>query len=118
MKHIWEEIYRVAIPNYNIEFKVFDGNKSLATYTESNLQQRIVSVFGKNHQQKLLPFAQDTDYVKIHGFVIKPEYSKKTRGEQYLFVNNRFIRSAYINAAIRNAFSGLIATILSIFYFH
>lgn len=110
MNHIWEEIYRVAIPNYNINFKIFDGNKSLATYTESNLQQRIVSVFGKNYQQKLLSFAQDTDYVKIHGFVIKPEYSKKTRGEQYLFVNNRFIRSAYINAAIRNAFSGLISS--------
>jgi DNA mismatch repair protein MutL len=67
-----------------------------------------VSLFGKGYLQKLLPVSQDTQYVKVSGVVVKPEFAKKTRGEQYLFVNNRFIRSNYINAAIKNAFQGLI----------
>lgn len=108
MNHIWEEFYHVAIPNAHLKFRIFDGAKILSTHEPSNLQQRIVSLFGKSYLQKLLPVLQDTQYVKVSGVVIKPEFSKKTRGEQYLFVNNRFIRSNYINAAIKNAYQGLI----------
>jgi len=108
MNHIWEEFYHVAIPNAHLKFRIFDGTKILSTHEPSNLQQRIVSLFGKSYLQKLLPVLQDTQYVKVSGVVIKPEFSKKTRGEQYLFVNNRFIRSNYINAAIKNAYQGLI----------
>ncbi|MPM11976.1 DNA mismatch repair protein MutL [bioreactor metagenome] len=108
MHHIWDEFHHVAIPNQHIRFRIFDGSRILSTHEPSNLQQRIVSLFGKQYQQRLMPVAQDTQYVKVSGVVIRPEYSKKTRGEQFLFVNNRFIRSNYINAAIKNAYQGLI----------
>jgi DNA mismatch repair protein MutL len=75
----------------------------------SNLLQRIVGVFGKSYQQKLIALEQKTQDVSVTGLIIKPEYAKKTRGEQFIFVNNRFIRSPYINSAIRNAYSGLIS---------
>jgi len=108
MHHIWDEFNRVAIPNHEIQFRVFSGTRLLSTHEQSNLQQRIVSLFGKQYQQRLIPIAQDTQYVCIKGVVIRPEFSKKTRGEQFLFVNNRYIRSNYINSAIKNAYQGLI----------
>ncbi len=108
MHHIWDEIHRVAIPNHHIRFRIFEGSRILSTHEPSNLQQRIVSLFGKQYQQRLMSVSQDTQYVRVSGVVIRPEFSKKTRGEQFLFVNNRFIRSNYINAAIKNAYQGLI----------
>ncbi|HCB63283.1 MAG: hypothetical protein A2W93_11070 [Bacteroidetes bacterium GWF2_43_63] len=108
MHHIWDEFHRVAIPNHNIRFRIFEGSRVLSTHEPANLQQRIVSLFGKQYQQRLMPVSQDTQYVRVSGVVIRPEFSKKTRGEQFLFVNNRFIRSNYINAAIKNAYQGLI----------
>lgn len=108
MHHIWDEFHHVTIPNHHIRFRIFDGSRILSTHEPSNLQQRIVSLFGKQYQQRLMPVSQDTQYVRVGGVVIRPEFSKKTRGEQFLFVNNRFIRSNYINAAIKNAYQGLI----------
>lgn len=108
MRHIWDEFHRVAIPNHHIRFRIFEGSRVLSTHEPANLQQRIVSLFGKQYQQRLMPVSQDTQYVRVSGVVIRPEFSKKTRGEQFLFVNSRFIRSNYINAAIKNAFQGLI----------
>ena len=75
---------------------------------ESNYRQRIVNVLGHKTNEKLVPVEETTEIVKISGFVCKPEYSKKTRGEQYFFVNNRFIKSAYLNHAISAAFQGLL----------
>jgi len=108
MHHIWDEFHHVTIPNHHIRFRIFDGSRILSTHEPSNLQQRIVSLFGKQYQQRLMPVSQDTQYVRVGGVVIRPEFSKKTRGEQFLFVNNRFIRSNYINSAIKNAYQGLI----------
>jgi len=74
----------------------------------SNYRQRIVNIFGNKTNEKLVPVDEDTEVLKISGFVGKPEYAKKTRGEQYFFVNNRFIKSAYLNHAIASAFDGLL----------
>ncbi len=109
MRHIYDEFHHVVLPNAKLRFRLLDGNKVIMTLDPGNAVQRIVGVFGKAYQQRLIPLSQDTQYVSITGHVIKPEYSRKTRGEQFLFVNNRFIRSPYIQSAIRNAYSGLIA---------
>lgn len=109
LRHIWDEFHHVVLPNPQLRFRFFEGQKVLMTLEPSNIMQRIVGVFGKPYQQRLLSVSQETQYVTVSGMVVKPEYSKKTRGEQFLFVNNRFIRSPYINSSIRNAYQGLIS---------
>lgn len=108
MRHIWDEFYRAALASPAIAFEFYDDKKLLISTRASSLQQRIISLFGKSYQQRLIPVREETIDVQLNGFVIKPEYAKKTRGEQYLFINDRFIKSAYINNSIRNAFEGLI----------
>ncbi len=108
-RHIWDEFHHLVLPNYQIRFRFFENGKPLMSLEPSNLLQRIVGVFGKSYQQKLIALEQKTQDVSVTGLIIKPEYAKKTRGEQFIFVNNRFIRSPYINSAIRNAYSGLIS---------
>ena len=76
--------------------------------SKSNLRKRIVNIFGSRSNEKLVPVNEETDILKINGFVFKPEYSKKSRGEQFFFVNNRFIRSPYLNHSVNSAFEGLI----------
>lgn len=109
MRHIWDEFHHVVLPNHHIRFRFFENGKPVMSLEPSNLLQRIVGVFGKNYQQRLIAMEQETQDVAVSGLIIKPEYAKKTRGEQFIFVNNRFIRSPYINSAIRNAYSGLIS---------
>lgn len=108
LKHIVEEFQRVALANCQISFRLVQNDMELMILPEGNLSQRIVSVFGKNYQQQLVSVNEETDHVKIHGFVGKPESAKKTRGEQYFFANNRFIKSPYLNHAVLNAFEGLL----------
>jgi DNA mismatch repair protein MutL len=72
------------------------------------LRQRIVGILGSNYNDKLVPVTETTDIVTINGFVIKPEFSKKTKGDQFFFVNNRFIRSPFLNHAVDSAFEGLL----------
>ena len=108
MRHIWDEFYRAALASPKIEFEIFEDKKLLISAKSSNLHQRIVSLFGKSYNQRLIPVKEETEVVSVNGFVLKPEYAKKTRGEQYLFVNDRFVKSPYINNSIRNAFEGLI----------
>jgi DNA mismatch repair protein MutL len=73
------------------------------------MKQRIVQILGNSYAAKLVPVQEQTDYMNIYGFVGKPETAKKTRGDQYFFVNNRFIKSAYLNHAVMNAFNEMIA---------
>lgn len=108
MKNIWDEIYRVSIPNYQIRFEVIVDDKPQIILEPTTLKQRIVNIFGKQYQQRLLNVEQETDFLKIQGFLVRPEYSRKQRGEQFFFVNNRFIKSPYLNSSIQNAYSGLI----------
>ena len=75
---------------------------------KGSLKQRIIQILGNNYSAKLVSVKEETDYMNIYGFVGKPETAKRTRGDQYFFVNNRFIKSAYLNHAVMNAFSDMI----------
>ncbi|PLW93377.1 MAG: DNA mismatch repair protein MutL [Marinilabiliales bacterium] len=110
MRHIWDEFYRAALASPKIAFEIFDDKKLLIGVRSSNLHQRIIGLFGKAYQQRLIPVKEETVDVQLNGYIIKPEHAKKTRGEQYLFINDRYIRSSYINNSLRNAFEGLIHT--------
>jgi DNA mismatch repair protein MutL len=108
-KHILEEFIHVVLANPNIFFSLHHNGLEVYHLKAGNMRQRIVSVFGKNYNEKLVPIEEITDYVSVRGFIGKPELSKKTRGEQFFFVNNRFIKNNFLNYAITKAYDGLIA---------
>ena len=108
MRHIVEEFTRVTLMNPEVGFTLTSDGKELYHLYPGNLKQRIMGLFGANYDEKLLPVHQDTDRVSIHGFIVKAEFAKKTRGEQYFFVNKRFIKHPYLHHAIENAFLEMI----------
>jgi DNA mismatch repair protein MutL len=108
MRHIVEEFQRLALAHPEISFQLIQGDELIYDLTTSKLSQRIVSLFGKNYQQQLAPVQEETESVKVSGYVGKPASAKKNRGEQFIFVNQRFIRSNYLNHAVTMAFDGLI----------
>jgi DNA mismatch repair protein MutL len=108
LRHIIDEFHRVALAHPNIAFSFFNNGSDVFNLPISNYRQRIVNIFGTKTNEKLVPVEEETEVLKISGFVGKPEYAKKTRGEQYFFVNDRFIKSAYLNHAISSAFDGLL----------
>ena len=107
-RHITDEFHRVALAHPQIAFHYYVNGDELFGLPKSNLRQRIVHVFGSKSNQKLVPVSEETQVVQISGFVHKPEFSKKSRGEQFFFVNDRFIKSAYLHHAVVAAFDGLI----------
>ncbi len=109
MRHIVEEFERVALAHPEISFSATHNNSELFNVKASPMRQRIVNLFGPKYNERLVPVKEETAIVKLEGFVGKPEYAKKTRGEQYLFVNNRFIKSTYLNHAIASAYDELIS---------
>ena len=109
MKHIVDEFQRVALANPQIGFSLHQNDMETYSLPAGKLSQRIVHLFGKNYQQQLVSCEESVDHIQIHGYVGKPDFAKKTRGEQFFFVNNRFIKSNYLNHAVSNAFQGLIA---------
>ncbi|MCC6252823.1 MAG: DNA mismatch repair endonuclease MutL [Bacteroidia bacterium] len=106
--HIIDEFQRVALAHPDIKFTLINNNNEVYKLEKQTLRQRIVSVFGKNYNEKLVPVEESTDYIKIKGFVSKPEYARKTRGEQFFFINHRFIKSTYLNHAVVKAFEQLL----------
>lgn len=108
MRHITEEFQRIALANADVHFSLYHQDEELMHLPPGNLRQRIINVFGTNTNKKLVPVSEETDILTINGFVGKPEFARKTRGEQYFFVNNRFIKSGYLNHAIGNAFEELL----------
>ena len=108
LRHINEEFFRITIMNPEIGFTFVSNEKELFHLYPGTLKQRIVGLFGKDYDSKLLPVNQITESVTIDGFIVKPEFSKKTRGEQYFFVNRRFIKHAYLHHAVENAYKELI----------
>lgn len=108
LRHIIDEFHRVALAHPSIEFVLYHNGSELFNLPKSNYRQRIVNVFGSKINDKLVPVSEDTEIVKITGFVAKPEYSRKTKSEQFFFVNNRFIKSGYLNHAVSAAFEGLL----------
>jgi len=107
-KHIYEEFYRQALANPSIEFHLFNNGQEIHHYTKRNLSERIIDIISPKKRNTFIEFEENTDIVKIHGFAGTPEISRKTRGEQYFFVNVRFIKSPYLNHAISNVYEGLI----------
>jgi DNA mismatch repair protein MutL len=110
MRHIVDEFTRVAMSFPEILFTLTANNQQLFHLESGSLKQRIVQLLGNNYNAKLVSVKEDTDYMNIYGFVGKPETAKKTRGDQYFFVNNRFIKSAYLNHAVMNAYQEMIPT--------
>lgn len=108
LRHIIDEFERVALVNEHVEFKLYHNDQELFFLPIGTKRQRIINVLGKSYNEKLVPVDESTDIVNISGFVGKPESAKKGRGEQFLFVNNRFFKSGYFHSAIQNAFEGLI----------
>ena len=108
LRHIIDEFHRVVLAHPSIQFDFYNNGSEMFNLPESNLRQRIVNIFGGKTNEKLVPIEENTDIVKISGFACKPEFAKKTRGEQFFFVNNRFIKSSYLNHAVTSAFEGLL----------
>ena len=110
MRHIVEEFIRVTLAFPSVFFSLTSNGQELMHLEKGSLKQRIIQILGPAHASKLVAVQENTDYLNIYGFVGKPETAKKTRGDQYFFVNSRFIRSAYLNHAVMNAFSEMIPT--------
>lgn len=108
LRHIQDEFLRVALAHEKISFRLFHNDSELYILKAGNLKQRIVQVFGRKIETQLVPISEETEIVKIAGFVGKPESAKKQRGEQYFFVNQRFIKSNYLHKAVTEAFENLL----------
>jgi DNA mismatch repair protein MutL len=109
-RHIIDEFQRLALAHPSIEFSMYHNESEVYRLTSSNLRQRIVAILGKKTNEKLVPIDEITDVITITGFVSKPEYAKKKRGEQFFFVNDRFIKNSYLHHAVVNAFDGLLGS--------
>jgi DNA mismatch repair protein MutL len=109
-RHIIDEFHRVALAHPQVGFEMIHNGSNVFSLPETNLRQRIVNIFGSKTNEKLVPVSEETDIVKVNGFVLKPEFARKSRGEQFFFVNNRFIKSPYLHHAVASAFEGLIKT--------
>ncbi len=110
MRHIVDEFIRVSMAYPDIFFSLSANGQQMFHLDRGTLKQRIVQLLGNQYNAKLVSVEEQTDYMNIYGFIGKPETAKKTRGDQYFFVNHRFIKSAYLNHAVAGAFQELIAT--------
>lgn len=108
-RHILDEFHRVALAHENVEFQLIHNGNEVYHLIKTHKAQRILHVFGKKLEGNLVSVNEETEMVKISGFVGKPEVAKKSRGEQFFFVNNRFIKSPYLHKAMQNAFENLIS---------
>ena len=108
MRHITEEFTRVALANPEIKMQLFHNNNEVFHLSKGNFRQRIVNIIGGKKNETLVPIEEETSVVNIDGFIGKPESAKRTRGEQYFFVNGRFIKNHYLHHAVSKAFEDLI----------
>ena len=107
-RYIVDEFQRVALAHPNIHFTMYHNGSEMFNLPISNFRQRVVNIFSGKTNEKLVPVNEETEIVNLHGFIGKPEFSKKNRGEQFFFVNNRFIKSGYLNHAVMAAYEGLL----------
>ena len=108
LRHITDEFHRVALAHPQVSFHFYNNGSELFNLGAATYRKRIVNIFGNRSNEKLVPVEEETQVVKISGFICKPEFAKKSRGEQFFFVNNRFIKSHYLYHAVVNAFEGII----------
>jgi DNA mismatch repair protein MutL len=108
MRHVIEEFQRLALAYHEIAFSLYHSDELIYELPPAKLSQRIVSLFGKSFQNQLAPCKEETDLLRVTGYVGRPESARKTRGEQFIFVNHRYIRNNYLNHAVTAAFEGLL----------
>ncbi|MBW8050946.1 MAG: DNA mismatch repair endonuclease MutL [Cytophagales bacterium] len=108
MRHILDEFQRIAIAYPGLSFTMYQNDMELFQLASGKLSQRIVSIFGDQYKKQLAPCQEKTTLTNITGYIGKPEFTKKTRGEQFFYVNKRFIRHPYLHHAVMNAYEELI----------
>ncbi|MBY0433783.1 MAG: DNA mismatch repair endonuclease MutL [Cyclobacteriaceae bacterium] len=108
MRHIVEEFQRIALAHSTLSFSLLQGDELVYDLPPGKLSQRVVGLFGKSYQEQLAPCKEETDLMRVNGYIGKPEAARKTRGEQFIFVNHRFIRNNYLNHAVTSAYEGLL----------
>ncbi|MCI5082183.1 MAG: DNA mismatch repair endonuclease MutL [Saprospiraceae bacterium] len=108
MRHIMEEFQRIAMAHESIAFTLHHNQTEVFRLQPANRRQRIIGVLGGNTNKKLVPVEEKTEVLEMNGYVGKPEFAKKTRGDQFFFVNNRFIKSGYLNHAVVTAFEDML----------
>ena len=108
LKHIFDEFQRLALAHPEIALTLIHGDEIIYDLPPCKLSQRIINLFGKAYQEQLAPCQEETAFVKVTGYIGRPESAKKTRGDQFLYVNQRFIRNNYLNHAVMSAFEGLL----------
>lgn len=108
MRHIIDEFQRISMANPHIAFSLHSDGQEIYRLPSSGLKQRIVHLLGNNYNERLIPVEEETSIINLKGFIGKPQYAKKTRGEQFFFVNNRFIRDGYLNHAVTKAYEELL----------
>lgn len=109
LRHIIDEFQRVVLVHCELGFGFYNNDTLLFQLEPTNMRQRIVQVFGKNTNEKLVPVNETTEVVQLRGFVYKPEFAKKSRQQQFFFVNSRFVKCPYMHHAVLSAFEGLLA---------
>jgi DNA mismatch repair protein MutL len=108
MRHIVDEFQRVALANPEVAMSLYQNDMEVYKLPAGKLSKRVVGIFGKKYQDQMAACEETTDLLRVHGYVGKPEFARKTRGEQFFFVNNRFIKSNYLNHAVMTAFEQLL----------
>jgi len=109
-RHILEEFERVTIPHPEISFSLQHNDQLVYRLEKGTLKNRIVALFGSKINERLVPVEQQTNIISVHGYIGKPEHARKTRGEQFFFINGRFIKSAYLNHAVQSAYNQLLGS--------
>lgn len=108
-RHIVDEFHRVALVHYDIHFELFHNGSEVFQLPATTSRQRIVHVFGGKFDERLVPVSENTELVRISGFVLKPTFAKKSRHQQFFFINDRFVKSGYLHHAVLAAFEGLLS---------
>lgn len=108
MRHILDEFQRIAISNPDVFFSLHHNNEEIFHLPSSKLRQRIIGLYGQPYNKRLVPIKEHTDEVTINGYVGKPEFARKTKGDQLFFVNQRFIKSGYLHHAVMGAYEDLL----------
>lgn len=108
LRHIIDEFQRVAFSHPEIFFTFYHDGNEIFHLPQASLKQRIIHIFGSSYNQKLVPVEETTTIIGLKGFIGKPEYAKRTRGEQYFFVNKRFVKDPYLNHAVLKAYEEIL----------
>lgn len=108
MRHIIDEFQRIALANPMVSFWMYNTEEEVYNLPAGRLSKRIIDLFGKNYQQQMAPCNEVTDFLKVAGYIGKPDFAKKTKTEQFFFVNGRFIKSGYLHHAVMTAFAGML----------